>query len=276
MSAIVMAAVLGGAVLHAAWNVAIRAGGDRRRETALLAFAAAVLAAAVLPFLRQPLAAAWPNLALSAALHGVYFALIAETYARGGVALTYPLMRGSAPMLTTLAASLWLGERLRPAGWAGIGAICVGVVLLARRRGAPGEREAAVFALGNAVVIAAYTMTDALGARASGAPYAYTLWVFLLSAAPSVAWLHRFGVLHRPSLPEALRGAGGAACSIGAYALTLWAMTRAEVAPVSALRETAMLFGLLFARLALGERPGGRGWAAAGAIALGAAALRLA
>ena len=50
-----MVAVLAGAALHASWNVAIRFGGDRRRETALLAATAALLAAATLPLLRQPL-----------------------------------------------------------------------------------------------------------------------------------------------------------------------------------------------------------------------------
>jgi drug/metabolite transporter (DMT)-like permease len=48
------------------------------------------------------------------------------------------------------------------------------------------------------------------------------------------------------------------------------------VAPVAALRETAMLFGLVLARVILGERPGALRWAAAGTIAVGAALLRLA
>jgi drug/metabolite transporter (DMT)-like permease len=271
-----MLAVLAGALLHAAWNVAIRAGGDRRRETALLAIAAAAWAAAALPFLSQPLPASWPNLIVTAALHGVYYALIAEAYARGGVALAYPIMRGSAPMLTTLGAWMLLGERLPPLGWAGIGGICAGVVMLARPRGGTAGHAAVPFALANAVVIAAYTVNDAIGARASSAPFAYALWTFLLSVVPTALWLGRFGVLRTPTAREAVRAAGGAACSIGSYGLALWAMTRADVAPVAALRETAMLFGIVLARVVLGERPGARGWAAAGAIAAGAAVLRLA
>ncbi len=271
-----MAAVLAGAALHATWNVAIRFGGDRRQETALLAAAAAILAAVALPLLRQPLPPAWPHLVISAALHGLYYALIAEAYTRGGVALAYPLMRGSAPMLTTLAAWVLLGERLPVLAWVGIGGICSGVALLARRRGAAEERAAVLFALANAVVIAAYTINDAVGARASGSPVGYALWLFVLSAVPTLLWLRRFGVLRLPTRRQALRAAAGAACSIAAYGVALWAMTRADVAPVAALRETAMLFGLVLARAVLGERPGARGWAAAGAIAAGAAMLRLA
>lgn len=271
-----MLAVLLGAALHAAWNVAIRAGGDRRRQTAQLSAASAILATLGLPLLPLPHPQAWPHVFASMALHGVYFALLAEAYTRGGVALAYPLMRGVAPALTTLAALLLLGEHLPPVGWAGIGAISVGVALLARRRGEAQERAAVLFALANAAVIATYTLNDAVGARLSGAPLAYTGWVFLLSSVPTLLWLARFGALRCPSRPETLRAVGGAACSIASYALALWAMTRTEVAPVAALRETAMLFGLVLARAVLGERPGARGWAAAGAIAAGAAMLRLA
>ncbi len=132
------------------------------------------------------------------------------------------------------------------------------------------------FALANAVVIAAYTLNDAVGVRISQAPLAYALWLFPLSAAPTLLWLHRATPLRWPSAYEMARGLGGAGASIGAYALVLWAMTRAPVAPVAALRETGILFGVVLARTFLGERPGRRGWSGAVAIAAGAAILRLA
>jgi len=125
-------------------------------------------------------------------------------------------------------------------------------------------------------VIAAYTLNDAVGARLSGAPLAYVLWMFPLTAVPTLLWLYRRGPPRPPTWPEARRGLGGAGCAIGSYALVLWAMTRAPVAPVAALRETAILFGVLLARLLLGERPGRWGWGGAVAIAAGAAILRLA
>ena len=75
-----------------------------------------------------------------------------------------------------------------------------------------------------------------------------------------------------------LRALGGGASSLASYALALWAMTVAPVAPVApvaALRETAMLFGVVLARRTLHERAPARTWAAVLLIALGAAALRL-
>jgi drug/metabolite transporter (DMT)-like permease len=93
---------------------------------------------------------------------------------------------------------------------------------------------------------------------------------------PTLLWLHRHGMPPPPSWPEARRGLGGAGCAIGAYALVLWAMTGAPVAPVAALGETAILLGVALARFLLGERPGPRGWGGALTIATGAVLLRLA
>lgn len=276
LSPSVIVAVLFAALLHATWNIVVRAGVDRRRETALVVAGGAVLACAMLPFLPLPPLATWRYLLTSAALNAVYFVLIAEAYARGGVALAYPLMRGVAPMLAALAAWRLIGEALPLAAWIGIATICLGVAALARPRGEPGERVVVRLALANAVVIAAYTLNDAVGARLSGAPFAYTLWLFPITAVPTLLWLHRHAAPRWPTAREALRGLGGAGCAIGSYAVALWAMTRAPVAPVAALRETAILLGVVLARLLLGERPGRWGWGGAFAIAAGAAILRLA
>lgn len=277
---IATAAVLGGAALHAVWNVGIRAGADRRASTGVLALAAALMAAIVLPFLRAPSVQAWPHLALSAALHVLYYNLIAEAYSLGSISLTYPIMRGTAPALTALFAALVFGERLGPGGWAGLLLISLGICLQTRRQGHVGELRALLLALVNALIIALYTLNDGLGARVSHAPVAYALWTFVLPAIPAALILARgrIGRLFAGDSVSSLlrRGVGGGICSMASYALALWAMTLAPIGAVAALRETALLFGVLFAWLFLAERPGRRGVAAAAIITLGAAVLDLA
>ena len=86
LSPTVIAIVLLAALSHASWNVAVRAGADRRRETALVVAGGAVLSSAMLPFMPLPSPAAWRYLLTSAVLTAVYFVLIAEACARGGVA----------------------------------------------------------------------------------------------------------------------------------------------------------------------------------------------
>jgi drug/metabolite transporter (DMT)-like permease len=71
------------------------------------------------------------------------------------------------------------------------------------------------------------------------------------------------------------KGLAGGACSLCAYGIVLWAMTRAPIAPVSALRETSVLFGTALGALLLKERFGPSRWLSAGLIAAGAAAIKM-
>jgi hypothetical protein len=66
LSPAVLAVVLLAALLHAGWNVVVRAGTDRRRETILL------VSGATVPFLPLPPIAAWRYLLTSAGLQTVF------------------------------------------------------------------------------------------------------------------------------------------------------------------------------------------------------------
>ena len=81
----------------------------------------------------------------------------------------------------------------------------------------------------------------------------------------------------RPRLDGRTLGLGlvGGAATTLSYGVALWAMTRAPVAPVAALRETSIIFALVLSRLAFGEKVGGRRIAAALLVMAGVAALRL-
>jgi len=269
--------VLLGAVLHASWNAIVKGAGDRLLTMILVGIAAAVLAGLALPFLPPPSPASRPFIAASVLLQVVYFVLVVRVYDAADLSLAYPVMRGTAPFLVSLVDRTAIGERLSPAAWAGIGAISLGILLMVVNGGSRHRRGLAL-ALLNALVIAAYTLVDGLGARRSGAPAAYTLWIFLLTGVPLAlwAWARRRAALVRCAAGAWPYGLLGGIGSVASYGLALWAMTRAPVAVVAALRETSILFGIAISALWLGERPGTARLTAAGMIALGAAALRLA
>lgn len=276
----VMLAVLIGALLHAGWNAAVKSAGDKFLEAVLVTAGAAAIAAAILPFLPRPDPASWAFIAASVAVHVVYFSLLAAAYQAGDMGYAYPLMRGTAPLLVALA-SLWvLGERLSPAAWAGTLLICCGVLgfALVHRHSRRPMLAPTAFALANALVIACYTFVDGAGVRASGSPLAYTLWIFLLCAVPLLAWaaFRRPLSLGRHFRERWLLGLGGGAASIASYALALWAMTRAPVAPVAALRESSIIFGVALAGIVLKEPLGIWRPLAAATVVAGAATLRLA
>lgn len=279
MSAIVFAAVLCGAALHASWNAIVKGGSDKLLSTVLVAASSAVIALVMLPFLPAPDRASWPFLAVSAVLQTLYFALVAAAYRATDMSRAYPLMRGLAPTLVAVFGAAFLGQHLPPAGWIGVALVSAGVFAMAfaLTGGVGGNRRGTAFALANAGVIAAYTLVDGAGVRLSGAPIAYSMWLFVL-ASPLVGWALVFRGREVVDYAGAnfWRGLIGGIGNLGSYGIALWAMTRAPVAVVAALRETSILFGLAIAAVVLGERVGPGRVAAAVLIILGAITLRLA
>ncbi|MEO8669359.1 MAG: EamA family transporter [Bauldia sp.] len=277
MSASVFLVILFAAALHALWNAIVKGSGDTYLTTALVGLSAAVISAVALPFLTQPAPASWPFLATSVVLQSAYYFLIAATYGAADMSLAYPLMRGTAPMIVAVVSATWLGEHLAAGTWAGIALICLGVTGMAfvRRHGNP---KGIGLALANAVIIAAYTITDGLGARASGAPAAYTMWLAMLTAVPLLAWVlaTRATAFRRYFAGNVGFGFVGGAATLVSYGLALWAMTVAPVAVVAALRETSILFATAIAVLFLKEKATPARLAAVGVIAAGAIVLRLA
>jgi phosphonate utilization associated putative membrane protein len=284
----IVLAVLFGAVLHAGWNALVKSSGDKELDTALVHFLGGVVALPVMLAVGPPPAAAWPFIAASLVVHIAYYVTLAGAYKHGDLGLTYPIMRGSAPLLVALGSSLVLGEHLSALAWAGVVGITVGVALVGLSH--PGEalhhRRALRFALANAVVIAVYTFVDGTGVRltvAQGASaLSYVLLLFVLDGIPYPALVlfkrdaaGRRAILQYARKRWPLAIVGGAA-SIGSYAIALWAMTQAPVAAVSALRETSVLFATLLGAWVLKERLGAQRLAGAGVIVAGVMALRFA
>jgi len=270
----VTAAVLGAALLHAAWNTLVKGSQDKELDTYAIAGGCGVLAASLLPFLPLPAPAAWPWLAGSAAVHILYFVFLAGAYRYGELSYAYPIMRGGGPMIVAASAVLAFGEKLSDGEWFGVLLVCGGIVAFAS--GAH-DRRATLFALANAVVIGAYTLIDAQGARASAAPVSYTLWFFAANAVVIIA----LGMAKRGrAVPQYLgrhwrRALLGGACSVGSYAIALWAMTRAPVALVAVLRETSVIFAAVLAALVLKEKLTRRRLFGTGAVLAGLILLRI-
>lgn len=280
MSTEVMVVVLFSALLHAGWNALVRASSDKFLTSLQVVCGAAILALFMLPGLPMPAAASWPWLLASGLIHVVYFALVARAYQGSDLGLAYPLMRGTAPVLTALAVALLLGEAPTPGAWLGIALICGGVLMLAGRawRSGPSHAGAVLAALANAGVIALYTLVDGQGVRLAGHALSYTAWVFLLSAVfmlVTAAWLRGRSLL-RPA-PGAWRVAAlGGSGTLAAYSLVLWAMTQAPIATVAALRETSIVFAALIGALFLKESLSRLRLFSAMLVCAGAIALKLA
>jgi phosphonate utilization associated putative membrane protein len=287
VDSIVVAAVLFGALLHAGWNTLVKSSGDKELDIALVHFLGALVSLPLLVLVGLPPREAWPFLAASLVVHLAYYVTLTGAYQHGDLSTTYPIMRGSAPMLVALGSSAVLGESLSPAAWIGVAAVTAGVLTvgLARPGQALHHSRAVAFALANATVIAAYTFVDGSGVRtavaagSSAASYAVLLFVLDGIPYPGLVWWRRSPERRRAMADYArkrwpLAMLGGLA-SLGSYWIALWAMTRAPVATVSALRETSVLFATALSVVVLKEHFGVQRAAGAVIIVAGVVSLRL-
>jgi drug/metabolite transporter (DMT)-like permease len=272
-------AVLGAALLHALWNVLLKSGGDKQLDAVGLAAGSGVVALVAAPFLGVPAPASWPWIAASATVHIAYFWLLAEAYRWGDLSFSYPIMRGGGPLIVTVAGVAVFGEVLSWAQTAGVLLVSGGILAFAMHsaRDPGAQRKSLVFALGNALVIASYTLIDAKGARLSGAPVGYAMWFFVANGVviTAVGALQRGRELPRHLARTWRRTLGGGALATGAYGIALWAMTLAPVALVAVLRETSVVFAAALGALFLGEAFTARRAGATLAVLAGLAALRL-
>jgi drug/metabolite transporter (DMT)-like permease len=254
----IMAAVLAGALLHAIWNVLVRAASDKFLNTALIVAGAGAVTAGWLPFAPAPAVESWPYLAASVFVHVAYFSFVALSYRDADLSFVYPLMRGSAPALSAVVVALLVHESPSPIGWVGVLLVSAGILLLAGDSWRSGSLRLAptVVALANGGVIVTYTLIDGVGVRLSGHPVSYTGWMFFLTAFPLL--IASFALQGRKAARNIRlnwgKGLVGGACTLSSYALALWAMTHAPIALVAALRETSVVFGTLIAAGFLRER----------------------
>ena len=168
MSVEALSLILAAAVIHATWNLLNKQASGHATFTWLVA----VLSAAFYAPVTITVMEIWQLkvgfieigvMAGSAALHTAYFVLLNQGYRAGDLSLVYPLARGTGPLLSSVAAIIFLGER--PSLIAVMGALLIigGVMILtgniAQLRQSS-NRSAVGYALVTGLFIAGYTLWD--------------------------------------------------------------------------------------------------------------------
>ncbi|MEO7547327.1 MAG: DMT family transporter [Ramlibacter sp.] len=290
LSALALVVLAG--LIHASWNIAAKKAGGDARFAAFTGFIMMVFWAPLGIWLGMAQVPGWGRaewllIVASAVLHTVYYIVLLRGYRKADLTVVYPLARGSGPLLSSLAAILFLGESISGLGVAGIVGVVVGVFLIA---GGPGLLRAShnpatrkrvhkgmVYGLLSGAFIASYTVVDGYGVK------------FLLMSPILVDYM---GNLARMVIlaPVVLRDVGAAtllwkaqwkyALFVGiispvSYVLVLYAMQAAPLSHVAPAREVSMLFAALIGGHLLGEGDRAARLFGAGLIAAGVMALAL-
>lgn len=268
----VIAIVIGAGALHACWNAIVKQIPDRLMAFAWIGIAATLTGGLVLALTGLPARTAIPFAVASAVIHVGYDLALMNSYRLGAFNQTYPMARGTSPLVVAVGAYFLAGEHLGAVALAGIATLAAGLMTLALSTGRLTRQDAP--AVGAAILtgltIAAYTIVDGLGVRRAGDPWAYAALLFLLQGPPlaMVAAVRRPASAWRDRVTLERGLLAGILCVV-AYGLVLWAQARAPLAEVAAIRETSVVFAALIGLVALGEDFGKRRVAAAVVIATG-------
>ncbi len=260
-------AVLAAAVTHATWNAIAHGIKDQVLAFGLIGAGSIAVAVPLVVLAPFPLAACWPYLLGSVAIHVFYNLLLMRSYRYGEFGQVYPLARGTSPLVVTVLAAVFAAERPSFPQVAGVVVISSGLAFLvlagrrpAARSAGPGlSRVALIAAGGTGLTIAAYTTVDGLGVRLSGSSVGYIGWLMVLESLCVPAWalVRRRDVVRGLSRRVLLSGVSAGALAVLAYGLVLWAQTRGALAPIAALRETSVIFGAIIGTVVFHE-PFGR------------------
>ncbi|PWC22749.1 EamA family transporter [Brenneria roseae subsp. roseae] len=242
------------ALLHASWNTLLRGGTDRLWSMTIMCVTIALTCAVITPFLPPPASASWKYALLSALLHVGYNLCLIRSYQSGDLGQTYPIARGSSPLLVTFAAAIFAGEKIEFNTLGGIMLVSAGILMLAVR-GRKLAMSGLQYTLATGAFIAAYSVVDGMGVRLSGNALSYTVWMSALWGVlmPALYIVLRDSKSLLRWRPGLLRAAAGGLVSLLAYGIIIYAMTVAPMGTVSALRETSVLFAAVLGYLFLGE-----------------------
>ena len=261
--------VLVSAVSHGLWNYLAKSGKDKESYMLLLNITSLLLFIPffylILPEIYFPISIL-PYLILSGIAETLYFLGLGKAYEDGDLSLVYPVARSS-PVFVTLAAFLFLGERITALGVVGILVIFIGVYILhlkgltkqdltgpLRYLKTGSSRYALLAALGTTI----YSISDKLGVTTVD-PLLYSFWLgFFVTGMLTVATIYRRGTkLIREEAKEGLfMITVSGALMKGGYMMVLYAMSLAQVSYILALRQISVVLGALMGVIFLGEKYG--------------------
>jgi drug/metabolite transporter (DMT)-like permease len=279
MSIWALALILVAAVIHATWNLINKQASGHASFTWLVAVLSALLytpaTIAIIEIFEIEITFVTVGMmAGSAALHSFYFVLLNQAYRIGDLSLVYPLARGTGPLLSCIAAILFLGER--PSAIAILGGLLIigGVVVLTGnvnklRQGE--DQKAVLYALLTGLFIAAYTLWDKQAVSHFGIAPLVLDWGANIGRA---IFLAPFAIRYPDETIAEWREHKYEAIAIAvliplSYILVLTAMSFTPLSYVAPAREISILIGAALGARLLAEGDGRRRLAAAGAMVIG-------
>ena len=248
--------VLSAALMHATWNSIIQSSSNSFLESFDFAIWKVPLTLILIVLLPLPHPDSWPYIAASIVVHFIYTYSFVYTYTRNELSTVYPIFRGIPPLIILLLSYFILKENISSTGWLAVIVTSLGIISMSFM-GNKINFKSSISIITVAFTIVAYSMIDGMGARLSMQSFSYLAWVFFIH------WsIYSFFVIYqqgyKPCIDHVknnyLKGIFAGSISFLGYSLILWAMTKAPIPYVAALRETSIIFVGIIGYLFLSEK----------------------
>jgi drug/metabolite transporter (DMT)-like permease len=235
-------------LLHASWHGLVKGGADQTISLAGMGLVAGLVVLPSLPFVPVPPLLMWPILGVSVILHGGYKICLAQAYRAGDLGQAFPMARGAVPLFSLLLALVALKQVPTLGQLTGVALTSVGQLVLAIEslKRSPDVRLLSA-AFGAGLAVASYSVLDAYGTRLYGDWAGFTAWLIVLDnfAFLTFSRVAKRGDLWRGLLHMRMRVLISGCLGLASFSIFLWALSRNPVGPVSAVRETSILFAML-------------------------------
>jgi drug/metabolite transporter (DMT)-like permease len=289
MTPLAMVIVLTAAFLHAGWNYLAKKSLNKIVFIWWFVLAAVVFYFPMFLYFRLDTHITWQGwvcIGVTGVVHTLYFLFLGTAYERGDLSLVYPLSRGSGPLFVPILAFFFIQETVSVLGAWGILLVVLGLFVVHLRSFSMralvepfqrGRGSGQLWALCTGGTIAAYSIVDKIGVGLVNPPvYIYLMFVINLAfLTPFVLAAGRDTIaLEWRTNKGAILAAGWIV--LGTYMMVLFAFNMAKVSYVVAIRETSIVFSVLYGVYRLGEKHGpqkllGAVLIAAGVIGIGLA-----
>lgn len=268
------------AVAHAAFGALQKGRFDPWMTRGAIDVWLAVISAPVAFFMVPwPTATTFWLLAGALVIHFIYKCTMAAAYEKAAYTVVYPVVRGTGPLVTVIAATVFFNEHFTAMQWLGVACLSGGILLLAARNLSEEKidlyslKVGLAWAVAGGIMVAVYTTWDAYGIRSSINPFTFLAWFFFITALDFpilAAWRYRRMAVKPDVGPLMWRGLAGALIAWVSFGGVMMATRLDKVGEAAVLRETSTVFAALIGWFILGEKVGPRRLFLMGLVALGA------
>jgi len=260
-----VALIIGSAILHAMWNLFAKNSLDKYVFSwwmKLFEFLFYMPIGVYLAFTTAVPMIGWIIALVSGIVHTAYWLLLSASYTHGDLSVVYPISR-SAPIIVSIIAVLFLGEKLSATGMAGIIIVMLGVYALSidslnlkklLSPGTPFRNLGVFFAVLTAFSVTAYTIVDKYGSSYFN-PLLFVWtekWISIIPFTLLTATQKRQHVKKEWVKNKWPIIAAGLLSPLS-YAMIVFAMQMVQVSYIVSIRQISVVFGVVLAGTLLKE-----------------------